>query len=140
MPSLDAAHERHVVIDRRPGQYLCFPDVCLAADGTLVCVYNEFDRHVGTRRKLLVKASRDQGRTWGEAHSPLDVQSHCPRVSRLDDGGLLLLDDAAQSVLRSADNGRTWAREQGGEEGWAVRAHRASADCGGEPAAQLPTT
>ncbi len=112
MPSLDAAQERHVVIDRRPGQYLCFPDVCLAADGGLVCIYNEFDRHVGTRRKLLVKISRDQGHTWGEALSPMDEQSHCPRVARLDDGGLLLLDDAAQSVLRSADNGVSWERHQ----------------------------
>jgi len=110
MPSLDAAQDRHVVIDRRAGQYLCFPDVCLTDAGTLLCAYNEFDRHVGTRRRLLLKESRDQGRTWGQAVSPLDVQSHCPRLSRLRDGVLLLLDDADRSVLRSVDNGRRWTR------------------------------
>jgi len=112
MPSLDAAQERHVVIDRRAGQYLCFPDVCLTDAGTLLCAYNEFDRHVGTRRKLLLKESRDLGRTWGQAVSPMEVQSHCPRLSRLGDGTVLLIDDAAKTLLHSADNGRTWTRRQ----------------------------
>lgn len=112
MPSLDALQKRHVVIDRRAGEYLCFPDVCLAADGTLVCVYNEFDRHVGTRRRMLIRRSADQGRTWGEAMAPMDAQSHCPRICRLADGGLFIIDDAAPSILLSRDNGRSWRREQ----------------------------
>lgn len=115
MPSLDAAQSRHVVIDRRSGQYLCFPDVCLADDGSLVCVYNEFDRHVGTRRRLLIRRSGDQGRTWGAPASPLDahgVQSHCPRISRLADGSLGIIDDAAPSLLHSRDNGLSWTRRE----------------------------
>ncbi|MGE4264278.1 MAG: sialidase family protein [Desulfovibrio sp.] len=112
MPSLDAAQDRHVVIDRRAGQYLCFPDVCLTDAGTLLCAYNEFDRHAGTRRRLLLRQSRDQGRTWGRAVSPLDAQSHCPRLSRLGDGTVMLIDDAAKTLLRSADSGRTWTRRQ----------------------------
>ncbi len=113
MPSLTNAADRHVVIDRRAGHYLCFPDVCLADDGTLLCVYNEFDQHVGTRRRLLVKESRDQGRTWGTRRILWAVDSHCPRLSKLADGTLLITDDAGPTLLWSTDHGRTWADQPG---------------------------
>jgi len=113
MPSLDALAHRHVVIDRRPGHYLCFPDVCLAEDGALLCVYNEFDRHVGTRRRLLLKTSRDHGRTFGPRRLLRADESHCPRISRLADGQLCLIDDAGPVVLWSADNGEHWAQHPG---------------------------
>lgn len=112
MPSLDDVWERHVVIDRREGEYLCFPDVCLAADGTLICVYNEFDQHVGTRRKMLIRRSSDKGRSWSDALAPMAEQSHCPRISRLSSGLLCIIDDAAPSILVSHDNGRSWRRDQ----------------------------
>jgi BNR/Asp-box repeat. len=111
MPSLDALADRHVVIDRRPGHYLCFPDLCLAEDGTLLCVYNEFDRHVGTRRRLLLKTSRDHGRTWSGRRLLRADDSHCPRLSLLRDGQLCLIDDAGPVALWSTDNGEHWAQQ-----------------------------
>ncbi len=118
MPSLDTLAERHVVIDRRQGQYLCFPDLCLTDDGRLLCAYNEFDRHVGTRRRLLLRESADLGRSWGPARIMNASESHCPRISRVangEAGGLLILvDDAGPILYFSADQGRTWAQQPGG--------------------------
>jgi len=113
MPSLDALADRHVVIDRRTGHYLCFPDVCAAGDGTLLCVYNEFDRHVGTRRRLLLKTSSDHGRTWSGRRLLRADDSHCPRISVLHDGLICLLDDAGPVILWSTDNGLSWAQAPG---------------------------
>ena len=118
MPSLDTLAERHVVIDRRQGQYLCFPDLCLTDDGRLLCVYNEFDRHVGTRRRLLLRESADLGRSWGQARIMNASESHCPRISRVANGGaeglLVIVDDAGPILYFSADQGRTWAQQPGG--------------------------
>ncbi|MDQ7833837.1 MAG: sialidase family protein [Humidesulfovibrio sp.] len=113
MPSLDSLADRHVVIDRRQGHYLCFPDLCLTDDGRLLCVYNEFDRHVGTRRKLMLKESADLGRTWGEARILCCTESHCPRITKLSGGLLIIVDDAGPLLYFSADQGRTWAQQPG---------------------------
>jgi len=117
MPSLDTAADRHVVIDRRQGHYLCFPDLCLTDDGRLLCVYNEFDRHVGSRRRLLLRESADLGRTWGERRLLNSVDSHCPRLAKVSDGGggslLAITDDAVPSISWSSDQGRTWAVQPG---------------------------
>lgn len=117
MPSLDTAADRHVVIDRRQGHYLCFPDLCLTDDGRLLCVYNEFDRHVGTRRRLMLRESADLGRTWGAARILCTTESHCPRISRVangEPGGLLVIvDDAGPLLYFSADQGRNWVQQPG---------------------------
>jgi hypothetical protein len=107
MPSLAHAPERHAPIDRRPGHYLCFPDVCRAADGQLVAVYNEFDRHVATRRKVLARRSPDGGRTWGSRIILNAADGHCPRATVLSDGEIVVLDDSG--VFRSLDHGRSFA-------------------------------
>ncbi|MFT5110592.1 MAG: hypothetical protein ACI9UA_006248, partial [Pseudoalteromonas tetraodonis] len=42
IPFIDLAHEtnRHIVVDREPGQYLGHPTTCLLDDGkTVLCVY-----------------------------------------------------------------------------------------------------
>ncbi len=119
MPSLTSKPERHVAIDRRPGHYLCFPDVCLTAQGHILCAYNEFDRHVGTRRRLLLRKSADGGKTWGPARILNATESHCPRLSRMPggegEGGVLaLVDDAGPILYLSADEGATWASQTGG--------------------------
>ncbi|MGE4552462.1 MAG: exo-alpha-sialidase [Desulfovibrionaceae bacterium] len=108
MPSLDDRSDRHVVIDARPEHYCCFPDVLLADNGGLLCIYNEFDQHASTRRKTLLRASRDLGASWGEALVLNCLRGcHCPRLARLPGGELLALDDG--SLYRSLDHGRTWA-------------------------------
>ncbi|MGE4297639.1 MAG: sialidase family protein [Desulfovibrionaceae bacterium] len=112
MPSLTTMPERHVVIDRREGHYLCFPDIAHSGDGALLCVYNEFDKHVGTRRRLMLKRSEDGGRTWDAPRMLCAQESHCPRITRLSDGMLIITDDAITGLYFSTDQGRTWAPQQ----------------------------
>jgi hypothetical protein len=107
MPSLPPDPSRHTVIDRRDGHYLCFPDV-INVQGRLLVAYNDFDRHHATRRALLLRESADGGRTFGPAMRMDVPQSHCPRLARLADGELIILDDAGPFLLRSGDEGRTW--------------------------------
>lgn len=113
MPSISDDRSRHVVIDHRPGHYLCFPDIRTMPDGTLLAVYNEYDQHVGNRRRLLVQTSADCGRTWSGPRMIRAQRSHCPRMSLLSDGQLLLLDDMVPKVSWSTDCGQTWASDVG---------------------------
>lgn len=109
MPSISALPDRHTVIDARQGHYLCFPDVVQLGDGRLLVAYNEFEKHVGSpRRQLLLKYSADHGRTWTRLRRLKGGQSHCPRITRLTDGELVILDDAGPFMHRSRDNGATW--------------------------------
>ncbi len=107
MPSLANDPGRHAPIDRRGGHYLCFPDVCRTADGQLLVVYNEFDRHVSTRRKVLARRSPD-GRAWSSRILVNAADGHCPRVKVLEDGEVIVLDDSG--VFRSVDHGRSFGR------------------------------
>ena len=109
MPTLENTPERHVIIDRRPGHYLCFPDVCRTADGRLLVAYNEYDQHVGIRRRLLLRESADQGRTWSEPRMLRADTSHCPRFSRLSSDQITLSDDSGPALQWSTDQGRNWA-------------------------------
>lgn len=108
MPELST--DRLVVIDHRPGHYLCFPDICKTENGSLLAVYSEFDRHAGTRRKLLVKSSFDNGRSWGSPRILRAGEAHCPRLNRLSDGQIMCVDDAAIVALWSLDNGANFAQ------------------------------
>lgn len=112
MLSISNIAERHTVIDQRDGEYICFPDVIRADDGRLIVAYNEADQHVSpSRRALLTKTSLDNGRTWS-APVRMDVaRSHCPRLSRLDGGEILLSSSGLQFFL-SRDSGVTWELRQ----------------------------
>jgi len=112
MPSLTNDTSRHVIIDRRDGQYICFPDVIRTDDGRLIVAYNEADQHVKpSRRALLVRTSRDNGRTWGEIVRMDSKKSHCPRLVKLS-GDEILLSDSARTFHASMDNGETWESYQ----------------------------
>ena len=112
MPTLTDQGDRHTIIDRRKGQYICFPDVVQAGDGRLIVVYNEADKHIApTRRTLLTKTSFDNGKSWGEIRT-MDVnRSHCPRLTRFPDGELVVI-DSSRTFHRSMDNGETWETSQ----------------------------
>ena len=58
MPSISDDSSRHVVIDSRPGHYICFPDVRRTGDGRLLCVYRQSDQHVASRADLQKSAAR----------------------------------------------------------------------------------
>jgi len=110
MPSISDTDSRHVVIDSRPGHYLSFPDVLLAGNGRLVCVYRQADQHVATRADLLTSVSDDLGRTWSPPRYLTAGVGHCARITRLDDGRLLVIDDHSQSQFWSLDNGGSFQR------------------------------
>jgi hypothetical protein len=110
LPSLHHEEDRHGLVDTRAGHYLCFPDVALADTGELVAVYREADRHVAGRSKLLVRRSADLGASWTD---PLILHAdggHCPRITRLAGGELVVVDDNPPMLVWSADHGRTWTR------------------------------
>ncbi|BCS90026.1 sialidase family protein [Pseudodesulfovibrio sediminis] len=108
MPSLSDDPTRHVIIDRRDGQYMAFPDVIRSAHGRLVVVYNEMDKHVRPdRRVAVVRFSDDNGRTWSDPIYPDSRRSHCPRLLRFPDGAILL-SDSSHIFHTSRDNGETW--------------------------------
>lgn len=108
MPTLTEHTDRHTIIDRRDGEYICFPDVIRAADGRLIVAYNEADQHVApSRRTLLVKTSDDEGRTWSDITRMDVARSHCPRLTTLKSGEIVL-SDSTRVFHFSRDNGTTW--------------------------------
>lgn len=110
MPSISQLAERHAAVHREPGRYLCFPDVCVAGDGSLVCAYLDADAHVSTERRLLSRVSSDGGRTWGRQAVLNPDGGICPRLS-MPGGRLVCIDERRPSVYRSPDNGLTWTME-----------------------------
>ena len=113
---------RHVTIAQN-GNYLAWPDIALAADGTLVCAYFEGDGHSPTWSNLVLKRSHDDGHSWScasaLAQSRMDDDGFCwnsPRISLLPDGRLFLVCDwednsSGRATWRwySEDNGETWS-------------------------------
>lgn len=108
MPTITDKTDRHVIIDRRDGEYICFPDVVRAEDGTLIAAYNEQDKHVKPKRRVvLTRMSKDNGRTWSDVVRMDSKRSHCPRLSRLPDGEIIL-SDASRAFFISRNNGKDW--------------------------------
>lgn len=110
MPEL--SEDRIKVLDHRAGHYLCFPDICRTADGNLIAVYGEFDQHAGTRRKLIVKYSSDDGESWSLPRVLRAGRAHCPRINVLSDGQIICVDDDAITALWSLDNGENFSENK----------------------------
>ncbi len=109
MLTISSRPERHCIIDKRPGHYTRFPDIALAGNGDLLCVYSEADKHVHTRKKLLLSRSTDLGRTWSPPMILSANGGHCPRITLLPDGQLFVIDDGPRHAFWSLDHGHTWA-------------------------------
>ncbi len=109
MPTLTDKADRHVVIDRRPDQYIAFPDVCMTGDGKLLAVYRESDKHVAERSMLLLRESADLGQTWSPIRILDSRQGHCPRITRLSDGALVIAEDMNNALYWSYDQGKTYS-------------------------------
>lgn len=112
MASISTLGARHCVVDARPGQYLCFPDLLALPDAGLLCVYREADRHVATRRALLARESADGGASWGPAREVARGTGHCPRLCAPAPGLVCALDDDG-ALFASRDQGRTWSSTRG---------------------------
>ena len=70
-------------VSRDDSIYECFPDIAMAQDGTLVCVYRECMGHAPfPYSTLAIRRSRDGGRTW----LPKQVITECvERKERIDE-------------------------------------------------------
>ena len=117
-------------ISRDPVWYHAWPDVTLAADGTLVCVFNECTHHCHRpHSRIMLCESHDRGRSWTpkhpltEATDGLDYYYNCPRIFTMPDGRIGVIVDripvsdkerngmrnAAAAIYFSEDNGKTWS-------------------------------
>ncbi len=112
MQSISDMPKRRVVIAKQDGDYISFPDVCLTRGGRLICAYRVADKHVATRSRMEVRTSDDLGKTWSEPFALSPTCGHCPRLTVLDDGEVLLITDSSPvrgATYRSKDEGRTWS-------------------------------
>ncbi len=88
-------------ISRDDRYHEAWPNICIAANGNLVCSYSEADVHGGGAvPSAVVRVSEDEGRTWSEPivvdtllNRPRDGFMMCRSVIRLQDGSLLLAVD-----------------------------------------------
>jgi len=107
----------------RNENYLVAPDVALASDSSLVCVYREGNAHSPKWSRIVLKVSGDLGKTWSHLRILADSSLHedgycwnCPRISVLPDGRLVILcdyqDESPERAVWawwSEDNGRSWS-------------------------------
>jgi len=115
LPLADLALEtaRQTVVDREPGQYLGHPTTVLLEDGrTILAVYPKGHG----RGAIVLKRSRDGGRTWGEREPVPEnwaTSQEVPTIHRVvdRDGVRRLVLFSGLYPIRMAvseDDGRTW--------------------------------
>lgn len=119
------------VISNDPRLYEAWPDLTLAPNGDLVCVFSECTSHcVRNYTRIMLASSSDEGRTWApkrpltEGTKDLDYYYNCARISTLPDGTLAVIVDriprvgegsahlTENVVYFSKDNGETWSEPQ----------------------------
>ncbi len=120
---------RKFTVSRDDSVYEAFPDVALAADGRLVCVFAECTHH-GDRSwtRLALSDSTDRGRTWTPKRpftAPTNGKPYwnCARITALRDGRLAIIADSVGAdegtkefhllenhLYLSSDHGRTWSK------------------------------
>lgn len=120
-------------ISRDPVWYHAWPDLALAPDGSLICVFNECTHHCCRKHsRIMLCESSDRGRSWSPKHpltestDGLTYYYNCPRIFTLADGRLgIIVDripasgeggDGAQQTVNvlywSADNGKSWSKPE----------------------------
>ncbi len=119
-----------------PGAYEAFPDVCLTADGELLCVFYAGYGHISFPREDLPNGgfigmvrSTDLGETWSEAEVVVDapIDDRDPSIAQLSNGDLLVTymtyvrerkPTHEVFTVRSTDGGLTWGEPQWIELPW----------------------
>ncbi|MFC1675772.1 sialidase family protein [Planctomycetota bacterium] len=112
---------KHVTIFREEGFHAGFPDVAQAGPNHLVCVWRNSSHTGGTARSSSISHSYDLGQTWTPpVATPTNFGGHVPRLRRLSDGSLVMLDDWGGAkcsdcgvvFFDSTDGGNTWTNER----------------------------
>ena len=117
---------------RSPGRFTKNPDIIKLPSGRLMLIYSDTDSHWSQKNQILtLLASDDDGKTWFKHRevgrhdfSKGEERLVTPRLSRLNDGRLLVLvdlddrghfhEDQPPGTLAfwSEDDGDTWSEEQ----------------------------
>jgi sialidase-1 len=121
------------IISNDPGMYEAWPDVAIAPNGELVCVFSECTHHMNrTYTRVMLASSADRGRTWTpkialtEDTEDSDFYYNCARIGTLRDKRMFVIVDkvpkldkakldertagalAENVIYFSDDSGRTW--------------------------------
>lgn len=114
LPEIDFASnsDRVITVDREAGQYLGHPSTETMEDGSILCVYPKGHG----RGEIIMKRSRDWGRTWGErlpVPTSWSTSKETPtlyRVPRPGGGENVVMWSGLYPARRalSADAGATW--------------------------------
>ncbi|MFO7637092.1 MAG: sialidase family protein [Clostridia bacterium] len=101
-------------VSRDDSIYEAFPDLVLTASGKLVCVFAECTHH-GDRSftRIVTRHSNDRGRTWGEKMPVTEATKgfpyyNCPRISKLDDGRLVMACDRGYNPTNTGGRNFLW--------------------------------
>ena len=117
---------------RSPGRFTKNPDLILLPSGRLMLVYCDTDQHWSIKDQyLILLVSDDRGKSWSKFKevdkadlSKGDARLVTPRLSRLDDGRLVILidnddfgnfhEDQPSGIWAywSEDEGETWSKPQ----------------------------
>jgi hypothetical protein len=113
MLDLSADTQRHVIVDREPGQYLGHPTTVLLEDGTTMLAVYPKGHGKGA---IVYKRSKNGGRTWSErlpVPASWATSQEVPTLYRtVDPSGkkLLIMFSGLYPIrmARSEDDGKTW--------------------------------
>lgn len=108
-------------ISRDDSIYEAWPDIVLTENGKLICVFAECNHHHDRNNsRIVIRESTDRGRTWSEKkflteRTPAATRFNCPRISRLNDGRLVILCDRGNSDEKQPSVIYVWYGDSEGE-------------------------
>lgn len=94
---------RKYIISRDDSIYEAWPDIVLTESGKLICVFAECNHHHDRNNsRIVIRESDDRGITWSDKKyltekTPAQTRFNCPRISKLNDGRLVILCDRGNS-------------------------------------------
>ncbi len=108
-------------ISRDDRIYEAWPDVVLTKKGKLICVFSECAHHKDrSYTRLVLSESTDRGRTWSDKR-PLTAGTNgmpywnCARISRLQDGRLVIVADKIAGKGETNARNYLWFGDEDGQ-------------------------
>lgn len=113
---------RKYAVSRDDEWYEAWPDVVLTASGKLVCVFTQSTHH-GDRSasRLMMIESTDRGKSWVNKRPLTEITNglpywNCARISRLQDGRLVIVADQINKAKESGARNFLWFADGEGIE------------------------